>query len=200
MRALVKFVKATLIGGLFFLVPIALIIVVVEKLVEILRPVADKAADAFAPWGIGPGMQLAILVAVFVLAAFFAGLFGGTVAGRGLLGWMEAAMLSRVPGYGIVKSAAADAAGNVAQLESAGRSNAVFVRSDEGWQIGFIMDKIGEDMFAIFVPDAPSPTSGAVLFARSDQFVDSGLKVSEALRCLRQLGAGSARILGSRGE
>lgn len=196
MRATLKFVKATLIGGLFFLVPFALIVVVVEKLAEILRPAVHEVAELFDPFGIGPGSQMAIIIAVLVLAAFVAGLFGGTVAGRGLFGLIESAMLNRVPGYGIVKSAAADAAGNTALLQSQERSNAVFVRSGEGWQIGFVMERVGEDMFAIFVPDAPAPTSGAVLFASSDQFVDSGLKVGDALRCLRQLGAGSGRILG----
>ncbi|HET7716543.1 MAG TPA: DUF502 domain-containing protein, partial [Bauldia sp.] len=193
-RAVLRFFKATVIGGLFFLVPAALIILALEKLAGILRPVADEAAAVFSPFGIGPAWQATIIIAMLVLAAFLAGLFGSTVAGRGLFGWIEAALLSRVPGYGIVKSAAADAAGNTAQLESAQRSSAVFVRIDEGWQIGFVMDRVGEDMFAIFVPDAPSPTSGTVLFASSDQFVDSGLKIADALRCLRQLGAGSTRM------
>jgi hypothetical protein len=39
---------------LFFLVPAALIVVAIEKLAEILRPVADKTTDLLGPFGIGP--------------------------------------------------------------------------------------------------------------------------------------------------
>ena len=196
MNALLRFVKATVIGGMFFLVPLALIVVAIEKLSEILRPLAARAASVFGPAGIGALGEATIIGGVLFLATFLAGLFAGTIAGRSLFAWIEAGFLERIPGYGIAKSAAEEATGNVSRLEARSRSNAVFVRNEDGWQIGFVMDQVGEDLFSVYIPDAPSPTTGSVIFVGSDRFVDSGLRVADALRCLRQAGAGASRILG----
>ena len=194
MRVLMGFVKATMVGGLLFLLPLALIIVAVGKLVSILRPVSAEATTLFAPYGLGAGGEVAVVVATLVFASFLAGLIGRTAAGRRLADGLETFLLNRVPGYQIVKSAAADAAHSLARIETSGETSAVFVRTGDGWQIGFLTDRIGEDMWAVFVPDAPSPTSGVVMFVNSEQFVDSGLRAGDALRVLRQLGSGSAKM------
>ncbi len=195
MPTLVKFMKATIVGGLFFLFPVALFVVVVEKLVGFLRPVASGIGHAFYPLGIGVVAEIAIIVAALLLVAFVAGLFASTVVGRDLLEWMENTLLGRFPGYNIVKTAAADAAGGLARIDRSTRSNAVFVRDGDVWRIGFVMDQATDDLFTVFIPDAPSPTTGEVRFVGPDQFVDSGLTLAEAIRCLRQLGAGYSRMV-----
>ena len=42
-----KFLKATVIGGIFFLIPIAIVLVVVGKLVDILKAVAEVLLPIF---------------------------------------------------------------------------------------------------------------------------------------------------------
>jgi hypothetical protein len=45
MKALSEFAKATLIGGLVVMLPLGLFALVAEKIVEIIRPLADSIAD-----------------------------------------------------------------------------------------------------------------------------------------------------------
>ena len=47
----------------------------------------------------------------------------------------------------------------------------------------------------MFVPDAPNPLSGSVFFMGPERVRRTDVPVAAALKCLRQLGAGSHALL-----
>ena len=134
----------------------------------------------------------ATIVLALIAVAFVLGLLASTIVGHKAVDWLERMVLNHVPGYSIVKSAAVDAAQNLGKIETSGHAKAVYVRSGDGWQIGFVMEKIDENMYAIFTPDAPTPSSGPLILVTADQFVESNLTTSEALDFLLRLGTGGA--------
>jgi len=189
MRFLADFLKQTLVGGLLFLVPVAVVVIILEKVVSTLRPPAEEIVERVVGPGIlGPfGLVLVLCLALLVLS-FVAGLLASTIVGRKAVDSLEAMVLNRVPGYVMVKGMAADAAGNLSRIETSGGIRVVYVKDGDGWKIGFVTDRIDENRYAVFLPDAPTPSSGELVFLSADQFVESGLNIKDAIQCLARLG------------
>src|SRR5260370_31494210 len=106
MRGFSKFIRRTTIGGALFLVPIAVIAIVVGKIVGIIRPAAERVAGLLGPTELGPFLLVILTVLALAALAFVAGLLASTIVGQALVEWLEATVLNHVPGYAIVKSAA----------------------------------------------------------------------------------------------
>jgi uncharacterized membrane protein len=73
------FIKKTLIGGIFFLVPVAVIIIVGAMVITSIPPTAEQIVAAIGPTEFRPFMVIAAIVIALVAAAFIAGLLASTV-------------------------------------------------------------------------------------------------------------------------
>lgn len=193
-RRVLVFFERTAVGGVLFLLPVALVLFLLGQLFVMVRPAAAQMVGFIGAAEMGPFWLAAAIVLALVLAAFLAGLFAATAAGRALIDRLEALALNRVPGYSMIRSAAAEAASSMAAIDPSERRKAVLVGDGKLWQIGILTGQVDEQTFAIFIPEGPAAESGAVVFAGPDQFIDSGLTVSEALGCLRRLGADPPKI------
>ena len=113
--ALAKFLKATIIGGLLFLLPVALILIVLRRAMQaagkIAQPLSEFLPDALA--GVVTATLLAILL--LVLISFLAGLVARTAAGRRTMRLVENSLLGGIPQYQLVKGMAE----GLAQVENA---------------------------------------------------------------------------------
>ena len=112
MKSLLRVLKATLVGGLLFMVPVILLLVVLRHGIEfakkIVKPIAAHApVDSFA------GMTMATLAAalLLVLIALGFGLFAQTALGARIRAWLESTIVGKVPGYSILKGILADSDG-----------------------------------------------------------------------------------------
>ena len=72
------------------------------------------------------------------------------------------------------------------------------MRIEEAWQIGFLMERVEDDHYAVFVPGAPSIWSGSVYFMTEERFQRINISRAEAMKCLRQLGEGTNALLARR--
>jgi uncharacterized membrane protein len=195
MAAIVAFVRKTAVGGVLFLLPVTLAVFLIGHLLTLLRPPARKLAALVGQSGISPFWLTVILVIVLVAVAFLAGLVAATAAGRLVARRLESLVLMQMPGYGLLKRAASEAAGNLSAIGAGPRDTAVMIRNGDGWQLGFVMADVGERSCAVFLPDAPTPESGTLLFVAHDRIADSGMNTAEALACLRRLGAGARNLV-----
>jgi uncharacterized membrane protein len=195
MRTAFAFLKNTAIGGALFLLPVALAVFLIGHLLAVLRPPVAKAAAFVGQAGISPFWLTVVLVVLLLAVAFLAGLIAATAIGRLITERLEALVLQQVPGYRLLKRAASDAASSVSAIDAAERDRAVMIRDGDGWRIGFVMENVGDRGYAVFVPDAPTPETGAVLFVGRDQIAESGLNTAEALACIRRLGTHSPKLV-----
>ncbi len=194
MRAAFSFIKTTVIGGLLFLVPVVLTIVVVEQAlaiaVKLVRPIAAMlplpgVTAAIAATG---GSAVALLV-----VSFAAGLLArGRLANR-LADMLEQRILGRFPAYGLIKSTAEGFVG----LEKEGSFVPALLRYDDAFQIGFVVERLEGGFATVYLPGAPSATSGSVAVMEEGRIVPLGLTVPETLAVLRRLGAGAGPALAS---
>jgi uncharacterized membrane protein len=186
--------KTTLIGGVLFLLPLIIVIVVVEKAISVARKVL-RPVLAVVPEGSILGVSLATVasVAALLFLCLVAGVAARTVAAQRLVNRLENSLLGRVPAYGLLKSAAEGVAG----LEDDESLVPVVVRLDDSTVLGLMtaqQDRV--DTVAVYVPGAPSPLSGSVLYVERARVTRLAAGAHEIFGAMKQLGRESLGLLG----
>ena len=197
MRTIVGFVKSTTLGGLLFVLPVVLLILVAGHAVrlakEALAPVEARLPDlAFG------GMASLTILALIVLLTicFIAGLLGRTRGGRALTLRLEAMLLNNLPAYQLLKSMTQ----GMASLENTNQLRVVMARIEDAWQLAFLTEDAGNGLLAVYVPGAPSPMSGSLFFLTPDRIKPLNISLKEAMLCIRRLGLGSRQLLAGRAD
>lgn len=194
MRAAVAFLRATLIGGVMFLLPVGVVLVVAGKLFAISRSASQALHDSLFPEA--PSRLVPFLGAIMVLVAiaFVAGLFARTQAGRRVFSTLEETILSRLPVYTLLKQTLADMAGGAASLAGEREITVVLVRFDDHRAPGFLVDRTPAGECVVFLPGAPSAFTGQVVLMTPDRIEETTLTPQAVLGAMRRLGAGVAAI------
>ena len=185
MKSTISFIKTTLIGGFFFVVPIALILFILDKVLIFLRKLVSPISDLI-PTDIVGGIfaSRTIALVVLLLICFMAGLFTKTTKASEFIKWIEDKILSRIPGYTLLKGMSESAAG----LDSEHLKDVVLVDIEEVWQIGFLMDEIDDELSAVYIPGAPNPMSGDVFFVKKERLKKLDLPELSAMKIYKKLG------------
>lgn len=194
MGRFLQFTRTTLVAGVLFLVPIVVLIAIVDKALGLVHKLTDPLAARF-PVAAGH-TPLLLASALLILVCFVLGLVALARPARLAIGWLENTLLSKIPGYVFLKGAGESALG----LEQSAPYPLVLARIEEAWQFGFLIEKLEGGHCAVFVPDAPNPLSGSVFFMSPERVRRSDIPVAAALKCLRQLGAGSHALLRNLGD
>jgi uncharacterized membrane protein len=193
MKAMFQFLKTTLVGGLLFLVPIMALLFFLGKALALAhKVVAPLATRLPAEAVVGLPMVLLLAILALVLFCFLAGLCARTALAQRATRNLEQAVLSKLPGYDLLKGMGESMLG----FEKEGGYAVVLVRSDDNVQLGFEVDR-AQDLVAVFVPDAPNPRAGTLLFFSPDRVTPAGISMAQAMKCLKHYGAGSGTWLRS---
>jgi len=106
-KAIKEFVKTTIVGGIVFLVPLILLILVLKHAMAFAGKIAGPVSAAFPEHKIA-GVAVATIIAalVLLLLSFMAGLFARTGVGRDLARWLEDSLLGNLPQYRMAKTMA----------------------------------------------------------------------------------------------
>jgi uncharacterized membrane protein len=185
------FLRATLVGGIVFLVPIVILAGIIGKALEFSHKLMiglTKTIPAAAVGGI-PLPRILAVVAI-VLVCFIAGLLAKTAPARKMVEWLEAAILSNIPGYTFMKSMGETMIG----VEGIKKHDVVLARIEDAWQIAFLVERMEQGQVAVFVPGAPSPLSGSVYFMTEDRIKPLDVPLAAALKCIKGLGQGSGEL------
>lgn len=189
MKSFLQIIKATITGGLLFLVPLVLLFIVADKAFKLSQKIITPIIKRL------PGTSIAlqeIFAVILILAVcFIAGLIANKKNAKKLVGKIENGILSHVPGYMFIKKIGEGMVG----IEDTEELKVVLVKVDDAWQLAFMIEQIDENLFTVFVPDAPSPWSGSVYHIEKDRMRFTDITQKEAMNCLRKLGYGSANFL-----
>ena len=71
----------------------------------------------------------------------------------------------------------------------------VMIRLDDAWKIGFLIEKISDDVSTVFMPGAPSATSGEVAFVDNSRIQPLDIETKDAMRLMSRMGIGSSEKL-----
>lgn len=167
MRAFKTFFANTVIGGIFFLLPLFVVIYVIKKTYAALEGTSDKIVgfigfQKIAGVSIGPF----VTVALFVLICFTFGLLARlSFAGR-MRDWTENSIKSVYPAYDYYKATLENEIKS--RREGAPVRQAVLVRQPVGWQPGVLIEEYPTGERVVFLPLSPKTTDGTVLVVSSD--------------------------------
>jgi uncharacterized membrane protein len=194
MKSLTAFLKTTIVGGALYLVPIVVILVVLGKLHGVTSKLVAPMAHELELHDVG-GVNAARLLAIVavVLVCFLAGLFARTAVAQQLVGWLERAILSNLPGYSLVSTLGAEITGT---SDARSSMQVVLARIEDSWQLGLLVERIDETHSAVFVPGAPDPKSGSVYLMTNDRFKAVDMPIPAAMKCIKGLGLGSKALAG----
>lgn len=191
------FIRTTIIGGLVFLLPLAIISVLLDHALRFALKGVEPVSHALRLEQMGKvaGIGAATLIAItlLVLVAFAAGLAARTRFGYRLSQWLEESIFGNLPQYKMVKSMA----DGLAKVESGAGLKPVLTSIEGGWQIGYLLEEINGEWVTVFVPQAPTPLSGNVMYLPKGRIRTMDIGIVEAMTIVRHIGAGSRAALKS---
>jgi uncharacterized membrane protein len=194
MKRLLRFVRTTLAGGLLFLVPIVVLAVIIGKAlsitIKLVKPVADSIPVTSV---IGLRTDWFLAAAVILLFCFLAGCFARTAPAKKIVSWIESKLLSNIPAYEYLKHMSESAL----EGDKARHWEVVLARTDDSLRLAFLVERLDNGLVAVFMPDAPNPSSGEVHLMTPDRITAVGAAPSGAVKCLKRLGLGSNSLLGA---
>jgi uncharacterized membrane protein len=193
MMAILRYVGTTILGGVLFLAPIVVLVLVLGKVFNFLRP-ALQPVTALIPQNLVSGPTTTAILAILLLAlvCFLAGLSARTALAQTIVRHLEEIVLSKVPGYEYLKEAGTSVLG----LGEAAEHPVVFVHLGGAWRVGVQTDVVGGGLVAVFIPNSPNPISGSVFLVASDRVRPANAPLASAMACLRRCGLGAASLAG----
>jgi uncharacterized membrane protein len=192
MQAIKKFVKATVAGGIVFLVPIALILVVLKQAMQFANKLAQPISEHFGLGtvaGIGAATIIAALILVFI--SFIAGIIADTSIGKRIMQWFENSILGGLPQYQMIKSMAE----GFSQVQNATGVKPALINIEDAWQIGYLLEELKNDWVVAFLPQAPTPMSGNVMYLPKNRVRLLNIPMIQAMSIVKRLGVGSSSAL-----
>jgi len=192
MKKIFDFVKTMVIGGVLFFIPLIILIVILQKAFQIsaalVMPII-KLLNVTHIFGIGVEIIVAIAIILFIL--YLGGLISKTSRAKKAVKKIEDALLSKVPGYDMIKNMGESFVG----FEGNTSISTVLARIEDAWQYGFLIEEIEGEQYAVYVPGAPNPMSGSVYILEKDRIKKTNIPLQAAMKSLRGLGIGSNELL-----
>ena len=193
MGKIVDFLKTTVIGGFFVLLPLVVVIVLlilaVVTVIETIKPIMEKLSIQ----GVA-GMTLVTLAVALVIMffCFMTGVFVKMRIGSLIRQWLESILLKRLPGYTMLKNLTGRLAGEEG-IEFA--PALIDLYGSEARALGFIIEEHGEGRLTVFVPISPTPTLGQVFLVPRPQVQKLEAKFVDVVNSLTQWGMESNKFL-----
>ena len=184
--------KATLLAGAVFMIPGFLAVFVLAKVFGILKSLAVALGPRLGIASMLGGVLLDVAaIAAIMLVCLVAGLFARRATAQRIRAKVDHVLLSSFPGYAFVKGLAE----NLQQSEEIASSFVpVLVTFDDYCQVAFETDRASAGTVAVYLPGAPNPWSGSVVFVSADRVKKLPVSLTEVLKILRVLGRGSEAI------
>lgn len=198
MSAAGRFIGDLIIGGIVFLLPIGIVIVVFSKLIAVSAQLAAALNDALFSGGASDAATFLLSIVFLAAIAAGAGIFARTAAGRRTFEWCEQTILARLPIYTLLRQTLADMTSSVEHMGGGRDVQVVAVHLDDQTVIAFLVDTLENGRKVVFLPGSPSATSGTVAIVDADRVEPAPLGAADVINGMRRLGRGIGELAGRR--
>jgi uncharacterized membrane protein len=190
--ALLKLLKATIVGGLLFLLPLILVVLLLGHAMKLAAKVARPISQMVGLQGLlGPAGEEAFAILILVVISIIAGIVASTALGKAMMRWTENSFLGGLPQYRLMKSMAE----GLAQIETADGATPALINVEDGWQLGYSLEQLQNGWVAVFVPQSPTPMSGNIMYLPAQRVRPLDIPMMEAMGIVKSMGVGSAKAL-----
>jgi uncharacterized membrane protein len=181
-----------LIDGILMALPIAAVVYLayqaVGLLLKVLAPVSSLMPQARF-LGIA-ALDIAAIVALIALLIVL-GAIGRSAPGRRLAQSLERIVLTKIPGYLIIKSVLSD----LSDSERDEGLQPALVTFDDNTVLGFVVEPAGAGgLVTVFIPDAPASSSGSVALVQRERVRVLDVATGGAMRTMKQRGLGLQQL------
>jgi uncharacterized membrane protein len=192
MRTFIEFLKTTIMGGLFVLLPVLLFYLLLTEALQAIVGLATPIADLFPKDTFDESKALALVALLLLVGtSFLIGLAMRSTAGRRLGSWVESATLGKLPGYNAIKQL-------IAGFTRTGSSfqPALLSSPDGAQELAYVVEDYADGRITVLVPWAPTPFAGSVKLVKRErvELLDTGL--GEFTKVLSHWGVGARDLLG----
>ncbi len=193
MKQFVDFLKTTVIGGLFVLLPVLLLYMLLAEALQMVVALATPIADLF-PIGALAKAEAPVLIALIliVVVSFLLGLALRSAALSRLGDWIENTMLSRLPAYAVLKRLTKGFG-----QEEAMAFKPAFLISAEGWkEIAYVIEEHDDGHLTVLIPWAPTAFSGSVRVVERERVEMLDANLGDVSKVLSLWGVGARELTG----
>ena len=187
MKNFLRHFSNTVKGGLFFLFPLVLTLLFLEKGIKIFTPIANAIGEKLGIESMLFNVPYMISFSLLLLLCFGAGFLASFGLGKWLVNWIENNILVLFPGYQLLKNTMQESAG----LDSEIVFPVVLVPID-GWMLAYVVDELETGEIVTFIPSAPSSMQGNVVIFDKEKVKETTLQPADVKKIMRALGVNSA--------
>jgi len=189
-RNKLQFLKMTAIGGVLFLLPIAVVIVLLGYVLKIVMSV-HEVLKAWIPFDSATGIALLFGLAVVLLfvACFVAGLLAHRAIGAHFTRTIESHLMKVYPKYGIYKDLLA---GNFGGEENAPTLSPVLVRREGCLYPAFQADRLASGLIVVYFPGSPDTWNGSLALVGPDRVQALDVSFKQLIDIYERLGRESS--------
>ncbi len=194
MGNLKSFVTTSILGGVVVVMPLALFIFVFmwlfRLITNLIQPFTTLLVSHFHLMEVVADIFAVMLI---LTGCFLVGILVKTKLGTFIQENFEKRIMSRAPGYALIKT-------TVMQFLGKGRlpfSSVAMVRAFENNTLmtGFITEQHPDGTYTVFVPTGPNPTTGYIFHLKKEFVHPVSVSAEEAFRSIISCGVGSQKII-----
>lgn len=191
MKTLATFTKTTLIGGILVILPIYVAVLLIAKAVAgLLALLAPLTAQIPA----GVHFRQLIAALVLIVACFVVGLIVRTGPGLRVKNACERVVLERLPGYAFFRGLAKRLTGNSEEHTM----EPCLAEIEEALVPAFIVEKLEDGQYTVFVPSAPTPMAGSIYILPTERVHPVDIPFTKAIGVISKWGDGAGELLRAR--
>jgi uncharacterized membrane protein len=188
MKAIVDFLKTTLVGGLLVVLPIWVSVLLLAKslgmLSVFLKPIMDELPDEAQH----PFLLSALIL---LLGCFAVGLLVRTSPGYLVRRFIQTHLLDHIPAYGVIRGMTQQ----LAHLDQAGDFAPCLAEIEEALVPAFVVERHADGRLTVFVPSAPTPIAGSIYILTPERVHPLDVSLLKVMRCITKWGSGSGELL-----
>ncbi|EMI15351.1 putative membrane protein [Rhodopirellula maiorica SM1] len=189
----VGFLRSTAIGGIFFLLPLAVIGGLLGQVYGIVSAVAvplQKWIPGNQPFSIA--ILFSAAVAILIMMCFAAGVIARRAIGKKFSSTVEKQLITVFPKYAIYKDLLA---GNLKHDSDGPTLSPVLVSCPEGYRVAMEADRLPNGLVVVYFPGAPDTWIGSVVLVPASRVFATELDFNETLGVFERLGRDSSQFL-----
>ncbi len=193
-----NFFRTTLLGGIIVILPAIILVFAFKWLFGVvgnaIQPLTRLVVGNLTlPDRYDEFIAMLIVLSVIILGCFIVGLFVKTRLGRWIYEGFERSLLSKAPGYKMIKETVNQFLGKKKSPFSSVALVQIFENDTK--VTAFITDRHADGTITVFVPTGPNPTSGFIYHLDQKYVHPVEISVEDAMRSVISCGAGSDALI-----
>jgi len=193
MKGVFQFLKATIAGGFFVVLPVVLVSMVVAETVGMLVDVATVVSEFL----VGEGIEFlsdpqVVAVLILIAVCFLTGVAMQTRIGSAFGRFIERLVLDPLPGYRVMKTLTQSIGG----FDTSSAFTPAIMDAGDGTRAPVLaVEEHRNGDVTVLIPMAPTPTVGPIRVVSGDRVHRVDVSLTEFMDCYFNFGSGTKELM-----